>query len=286
MVELNDFKKVHWLIPGDYPNVGAVSVSNLASIRMRVGLVAQNASLLGLSLTVGDHIFSRSQTVIIGKIGADCAQGRADFWLRQLSLAKQASKRIVLDYTDHHLGRMTSPMGSFYTQALPLVDEAVVSSDLMKTHLEEFFNAHIHVIADPLEIPITPPCTSASDKPVRTVLWFGHATNISYLMNYLSDQTRCDADFKLIVLSNDVGLQTFVSTPLTAKGQIHVHVQPWSIKEMRVAAQYSDACIIPSDTSDPRKSGASSNRLLTAFALGLPTLAENLASYAPFNAFY
>lgn len=277
---------VHWMIPGDYPDLSSLSNSNLASIRMRAGLVAKNASTIGITLSAGDHISPESQRVVIGKIGADCQQGRAEFWLRQLTAAKQAGKRIVLDYTDHHLANQTSPMRPFYLKALPLVDEAVVSSDLMKSHLQSFFNGLIHVISDPLETPITPPDESKSGDRIKTVLWFGHATNIMYLTNYLSNQEVCDGDFNLIVLSNDIGLKAFASQHIGVKGQIQVNLLRWSIAEMCSAARLSDACIIPSDVSDPVKSGASSNRLLTALALGLPTLAENLASYVPFDRFY
>ena len=55
---------------------------------------------------------------------------------------------------------------------------------------------------------------------------------------------------------------------------------------MLEAAKLCDACIIPSDTQDPNKSGASSNRLITALAMGLPTAADNLESYKEFSAFY
>ncbi len=284
--ENSKIKTVHWLIPGKYNEYDKLSKSMMASIRMRAGLVARNKNIINIEMSAGDEIELASTTIIIGKIGADCELGRSKYWLDQLTRAKQEGKRIVLDYTDHHLAHKTSPMRPFYAQALSLVDEAVVPSDLMKSHLKEYFDAPIHVIADPIEIPITPPYLRASDNSVRTLLWFGHATNIKYLMNYLSDHTLCDANFNLIILSNDVGLKTFVTTPLTSKGQIHVDLKLWSIKEMCTAAQYSDVCIIPSDSSDPVKSGASSNRLLTSLALGLPTLAENLDSYNPFNAFY
>jgi hypothetical protein len=51
-------------------------------------------------------------------------------------------------------------------------------------------------------------------------------------------------------------------------------------------AKYCDACLIPSDLNDLRKSGVSSNRLITAFALGLPVSADILESYAPFSEYF
>ena len=55
---------------------------------------------------------------------------------------------------------------------------------------------------------------------------------------------------------------------------------------MIVAAKHCDLCIIPSDPNDPRKAGVSSNRLLTALALGLPTAADMMDSYKPYAQFF
>ncbi len=52
------------------------------------------------------------------------------------------------------------------------------------------------------------------------------------------------------------------------------------------ASRLSDACIIPTNNSDPKKNGASSNRLITGLALGLPVAAGNLDSYSDFKKYY
>ena len=60
----------------------------------------------------------------------------------------------------------------------------------------------------------------------------------------------------------------------------------WSIPAMQSAAGISHACIIPSDAADIKKAGASSNRLITALAMGLPTLAEGLSAYNEFENYF
>jgi hypothetical protein len=55
---------------------------------------------------------------------------------------------------------------------------------------------------------------------------------------------------------------------------------------MKIAASLSDFCIIPCDIKDERKAGVSSNRLITALALGLPCFADNAESYIEFSDFY
>ena len=51
------------------------------------------------------------------------------------------------------------------------------------------------------------------------------------------------------------------------------------------ASQVADYCIIPSDTTMAKRF-ASSNRLVTALALGLPTVATAIPSYIPFRNFF
>jgi hypothetical protein len=60
----------------------------------------------------------------------------------------------------------------------------------------------------------------------------------------------------------------------------------WSLKSMINASLVCHGCLIPSDLNDSRKAGASSNRLITAFALGLPVSADILESYAPFSEYF
>lgn len=55
---------------------------------------------------------------------------------------------------------------------------------------------------------------------------------------------------------------------------------------MEQATSVSDVCIIPSNAGDPRKAGVSSNRLITSFALGLPTCAERLDSYIEYERYF
>jgi cullin 3 len=57
-------------------------------------------------------------------------------------------------------------------------------------------------------------------------------------------------------------------------------------KNMIEASKLCQGCLIPSDFNDSRKAGASSNRLITAFALGLPVIADVLESYAPFKDYF
>jgi hypothetical protein len=55
---------------------------------------------------------------------------------------------------------------------------------------------------------------------------------------------------------------------------------------MVAAARVAEFCVVPSNNWDPKKSGASSNRLLTAPALGLPTAVSMIPSCQEFSEYF
>lgn len=272
---------IHWLIPKNYRTVDELSKSNLASIRMRAGLVASNAKNIEIQFSAGDQVNPIADIVVVGKIGGDSQNGRANLWINQISDANKKSKIIILDYTDHRLESINSPMGVFYKNALPFIDKSVVSSSRIAHLLAKSFHKEITVIEDPIEIKITPPKIGVPNGEV-TLLWFGHATNISYLVNYLQNNFLCDEKFNLIVLSNLPGLEILALHQKRLRSTLRIELAEWSLQNMINASKICHGCLIPSDLNDLTKAGASSNRLITAFALGLPVSADVLDSYAPF----
>jgi glycosyltransferase involved in cell wall biosynthesis len=92
--------------------------------------------------------------------------------------------------------------------------------------------------------------------------------------------------FNLIALTNANGFKLFSGHRFSTRAQVHANFFEWSIENMIEAAKHSDFCVIPSDINDPRKSGSSSNRLLTALALGLPTAATMLPTYREFSEYF
>jgi len=276
---------IHWLIPGNYKAVTDLHQSNLASVRMRAGLIAKFASNIEIEFSAGDHINKKADVIVIGKIGADCQLGRDNLWINQLLAAKNNDKKIILDYTDHHLGPISSPMSMFYKEVLPLIHKTVVPSTPMSKLFSHFSEQEITVIEDPIEVKSITPKTPFIEGHM-TLLWFGHVTNMPFLVNYLRNDFLCDLDFSLIVLSNTPGLEYLKAHRTNIRSTIKMELAEWSLQNMINAAKFSHACLIPSDLKDPRKSGASSNRLITAFALGLPVSADLLESYIPFSEYF
>jgi hypothetical protein len=276
---------IHWLVPGNFKTLEDLSKSNLASIRMRAGLVGRHADKMNMQFSAGDQICTAADVIVVGKIGADCLNGRASLWIKQLYEAKQQSKKIILDYTDHHLESISSPMGIFYKDIMPIIDIAIVPSSRILTLLTKYFNNCIIIIEDPIEIEVIPP-KELNILSSLNLLWFGHSTNIIYLLKYLQNSKLCDISFNLFVLSNFPGLEMLAKNQSHLPSSIQFSLTEWSLQNMITVSKNCHGSLIPSDPNDSRKSGASSNRLITSFALGLPVSADLLDSYAPFSEYF
>lgn len=269
---------LHWLIP----EVVELKKSHLASIRLRTAPSITAAQSLGWRVRFGENISSEPSTILIGKIGANNIEVRQENWLDQIRKAKGSAK-IFLDYTDHHLG-FDSSMSHFYESAIKEVDGCIVPSKSMAELLLSIWDGPISIIEDPVEVDAFQPKELAG-RPV-TLLWFGHSTNIDFLINFLSVGFNAGDHIRLIVLSNELGLNHFANSNLVTPAKIEFNLALWSLDNMMEAAKIADMCIIPSDLSNPKKIGASSNRLITALTLGLPTAADNLPSYREFENYY
>ena len=274
-------RHIHILIPGTYKTHEELNVSNLASIRLRSAIVAKYLSQHGSTVSVGEFVTEISNIILVGKIGANDIEKRTKLWLEQIQSAKNKNIKIFVDYTDHHLG-FESPMRIFYESALKLADHIITSSNYLKILLNNFYSKEIFVIPDAIEVPILSPKISKTNN----ILWFGHASNIQYLINFIEKYTKPNDVSKLIVLSNDNGLNILSNHQFQNSVGFEIELKKWSVEGLIAASKISDICIIPSDPKDPRKSGASSNRLITSIALGLPTAAEMLPSYEEFSKYF
>lgn len=274
---------LHCLIPASSGDISRLSQYSLASIRLRIAPLIRVSEELCWKITIGEEIKETSKLVLVGKIGANNIETRSQGWINQISNSKRMGSKIFLDYTDHHLG-FHSAMTGFYKAIMSEVDACIVPSASMASLLASKWSGPISIIEDPIEIEGQTPKTLAG-KPI-TILWFGHSSNIQFLIDFLSVGFNDGDHFKLIVLSNDQGLHHFANSNLRSRASIEVNLGLWSLENMMKAANYADICIIPSDLTSQSKIGVSSNRLITALALGLPTAADDLPSYKEFSNYY
>jgi SAM-dependent methyltransferase len=144
----------------------------------------------------------------------------------------------------------------------------------------------VFVIEEPIDVSIIPPKEKNND--VKTILWFGHASNLPYLLDCLVNMFSHDIHARLIIMTNAHPFPEEYSKILNvdALKNIEINVVPWSNKDLIKAANISDFCILPTGYKDTKKAGASSNRLITALALGMPVLSDQLLSYQKYNEYF
>lgn len=275
---------IHWLIPFSKIEFEEIKNSTIASIRLRAAVVADFFFKIGLKLTFGEKVEDEANTLLIGKIGTSEIKERSDNWLKIISHAKKKGAKIILDYTDHHLG-FDSPMKEFYRSVLTYIDQATVSSNYLGQMLKNFFSGNIEVIPDPIEIPIYIEKKQFNNN-YRSVLWFGHSSNILYLVKLINNLDTFKIPIELRILSNEQSLLVLQKINTKRLNNIKIKFDFWSVDKMILTAKDCDICIIPSDINEVKKMGVSSNRLLTALALGLPTAADMLPSYKIFNEYF
>ncbi len=275
--------KIHWLLPFKIDDLSQIKEINLASVRLRLGAIIQNISDTSLEINVGENIVNNPEVLVIGKLKSTNNQA-IKFWLDKIKLAKDNGAKIIIDYTDNHLVGSDSFYKPLYEELFTYADEAVVSSSFLKLQLATKFKNSIEIIEDAIEIASIKPKIKNSNS--RNILWFGHASNINYLIQFINNWSNLKNTTVLYILSNEQGLAILNQTHFDIPKNLSIQIGIWSINTMLNAANLCDLAIIPSDANDPRKAGASSNRLITTLALGLPTAADMIDSYKDFNKYY
>ncbi len=276
---------IEWLVPLITDDISTLKTCNVASIRLRAAVGATAADESGYINQFPDGYAAQSpQVIIVGKIDNISDTSRAERWINRLTSLKSNAK-IIIDYTDHHLARNTKN-ARFYRAALDLCDHVVCSSRMLVQNLASHYNGPTSIIEDPIEVPILAPKLKKNTVP--TALWFGHGSNLPYLIDFLCNGYNYSDPARLIAMTNLYPLPEDLTTILDRPNldNLEINVVPWSIDDMIQAAHLADMCWIPAGVTDPLKSGASSNRLLTALALGLPTAADPLDSYLSFSNIY
>lgn len=272
---------IHWLTAGkSSDNIELLLNSNLASVRMRAAVACQVFKNNKIKTFIGDSVAANTESIIVGKTGTN--EERIKYWLNQIESFKKKGVRIYLDYTDNHLG-FESPMREYYRILINICDHVIVNSCQMEQNIKQYWRGRISIIPDIVEVKIKPPKKNINKIP--HIFWFGHASNINYLIDYLklTNFTK-QAQIHMSVMSNQIGLDIF-KKEINLRST-NIDLVNWSLESMESIGKMADIALIPSSTVDPKKSGVSNNRLLTSLALGLPTLATPMHSYKQFDKYF
>jgi hypothetical protein len=271
-------KSIHWLICMDDENITDISSSSFASYRLRSALFSSKI-FKDFKVTYGENIENIDQLdyLFVGKIYSKRSD-LFDKWIHLIKTYKKTNKKVFFDYTDNHL-EFDTLAGKFYKNILDKNDHIITSSAYLKFLIQNTFEK-INVIEDPIDI--------SPQKIIKMnnneFLFYGHNTNISYLLKLIPKWEKTK-NYTLHVQSSHYGLQIIQqeSQYVAKPNNLEIKLELWSIENMLERAKKVSGIIIPGDINDPRKQGVSSNRLITAFALGLPVAASKYDSYLDFD---
>jgi hypothetical protein len=272
-----------WMLAG-VTDVAELDQHHLASVRLRSAVCIRALKHRRCCGLVGEGFAKNLDVILIGKIGSDQVGIRAEKWIKELRRLRSQGTRVVIDYTDHHLSGK-GLLGQFYRDLFQMADALVVPSQAMRTLVRSLFQEHIEVIPEPLEVPITP-WASRVPSGLTRALWFGHGTNLPYLIEFLLDWDQRYPDIFVDLYSNREALQALARQNIQLPPGVRVDASVWSLAAVQEAAKLAEFCILPAGLDDPRKAGASANRLLTALALGLPVAADLLPAYSDFKDYF
>ena len=270
---------IHILCAGSNLKKTDLIVSGLASNRLRLFPAATAIEDAGYKLSMGDNIPADADLVIVGKLITVDISHRLPSWLRQLREFAASGGKVAIEYTDHHLA-IPSPQSPFYAEANHLAHSYIVPSGAMKELMSDSYGRPTYIVEDRLEYPVLPP--KSPQHRSGMVLWFGHESNIEFLSNLIDTWPGIKKIKTLLVVSGKSANSLLTSYPYRERPTVNVQCLEWSPQALVLAARQADVALIPSDTSS-HKQFASSNRLVTSLALGLPTLATTLASYREFQ---
>lgn len=261
----------------------------IASARLRAGVAAREFERRGhenvyLVPDEGpvDEGLRGAQVCVVTKFDGYSDAGR---WAAATAAAQAAGCRLVVDVSDNPFHK-AADVAAYYARTLPLADVVTVNSEAMADAITAQTGRATEIVEDPvLAAPRRP--EFAPGKRLE-LLWFGHPTNAPYLVPWLAPITAYAREraCRLTVVSAAQGAMEQVAQEVhrLAPQGLDAQFVPWTLEATAMALRKCDLVLLPSDTADPRKAGASSNRLAEAINAGRLAIASPLRSYQPFAA--
>jgi hypothetical protein len=295
--EKGDIVQILWLLPaplaksvaGDRQEQRLLNL-NLASARLRGGV----ASTFALRAGHRNVFLDGDDPAAISSVDLDAIDlcvvtkffgtSNSRLWLEVLGRLVKTRRKVLVDICEYpFVVKKNAAISDFYNKALAYCDVMTVNSSRMQELMAPHLGRAPLVIEDAI--------LESEQKPqfapgkVLKLLWFGHPTNFKYLADLLpslktfSQQQKC----QLTIVSSPELKDKVPPVDKKLSAQFSTRFIAWSFQSQRDALADCDLVLIPGDPADPRKSGASSNRIAETLQAGRFPVAAALGSYLPYE---
>lgn len=211
--------------------------------------------------------------------------------LAAISILKSQSIPILVNYSDNLAATGNSAVESLYRSLLWHADAVIYPCQAMQQLGQPWISPNNPpqewIIEDPWQVEEQPYRPLKPNEQCR-VIWFGHSSNLQYLLKELPkllESCNTHASYELTILS-DSGTQKRVKQQF----QKLPHRKPWTLRcipwdnssqpgQLAQELGRAHVAIIPSDAQDKRKLAASHNRAVDAIQAGCMVIASPLPSY-------
>lgn len=286
---------VHKSEHGPTADRSIVADSPIASERLRIAVPAAGLACLGIASEfcalrpgVPTPEPGAYDAVVFGKFSSPPVDdaGRVEWWWKFAQRALGAGCRVVVDVCDNPFAS-ANPRARLYERLLASCGAVSVASTWLVRAVAAHCRSAPRVITDPYE-GRRARARFAPFDPLR-LLWFGHPVNLRYLQALVPSlaDVAYERALALEVVTGDVqgieaGLEQ-LSRQLAPR--FAARYTPWSLEAVSQALESCDLVIVPSDPADPKKAGASPNRLIESLVAGRLPVASPLEGYLPYAQF-
>jgi tetratricopeptide (TPR) repeat protein len=259
-------------------NLESLKRATMASYRLRCGYVAENLHQKGyrVGLNANPNSDEFYEHLIVLKPPKNAT--RTKEWIDYIYAWKARGSKIWIDISDPVF--TDSIRHQFFSQILNIGDGIITNSRLMRLRLHRRVQLPIFNIPDPVEFQPHYPHSIPSQP--KKFLWFGHVSNLPYLLPWIEELVLLES-FEVLTIITNARIATnhlrANASESILRSFTKLKIIDWNSISLNQLVSEVDVCIIPAGIADPRKEAVSDNRLTTAITLGLPTIASPINSY-------
>ena len=239
------------------------------------------------------HLLKPSRICLIGKMSANSdilVDSMIMANLAAITRLKTSGSKIVLQYCDNFLSKKSALL-DFYKDLFAMADSFIFPSKKLQNISQKYIKnqSQSYIISDPWQLrSFHKPRQITNCKTLR-LIWFGSNKNLPYLLKQLPNllsKSNPKLKFELTILGTTKAheiVKKNISTLLRHGSNWTFRLVPWSNSQQPDQLEFeisrAQLAIIPSDPSDPLKTGVSHNRLVDSIRGGCISIASPMDSY-------